>query len=213
MAHCLICIVWQPKVIAELENNLNIFAYDIDLSSCHIQVVGHNFSKKVAPLTHECIIKNDYWEDLASNVINNNSEFKIFPFKILRKLLKVASLAILNGGAIGKTKLFSHFLENGRDQEDIDLVTYTSLISNLLVSLPVSREFKEICNIMVDTKKCFLMTSPKQSVMENMHHKLASRIMCGGELPFMTYLLESLSYSKLQLLPLGKYTRWFNCFL
>ena len=83
------------------------------------------------------------------------------------------------------------------------------ILSEIVKTLPVAKEFNRLFKDMVYSGDPFLMTNEisykkllERRGIKRSPHRLASGIMCAGEISFLTYLVEYLSCFEVPVIPI-----------
>lgn len=194
---------WRRLMYKAISRHANVHLYDCDLSSCHARVIMLFLSKKEAPLLYKSFQEKDLYMDITKEILKNHKILRAIPIKVLRKIVKIKSLAMLNGGGTGKAEHITDLLSDLFPKESEMFKKLLPVLVNVLKELPIVKEFYNHGRFIYSKEYVYILTHSGQIRSSNSPHILNSPVLCSVETLIMTYLLEFLGGSEDMMVPLA----------
>lgn len=91
---------FTQEIFVNVFSHAKVYLYDCDLSSCHARVIMLFGSKDNALLLYKSFQEKDLYMDIAKAIQDKHEISRKISTKTLRKIVKIKSLAMLNGGGL-----------------------------------------------------------------------------------------------------------------
>ena len=195
---------WRVTGASLWEQNTGLHLYSVDIGSAHARFFYWAASSlKGVKKTDGVLLDDNYWDRLTDQFLKIMQLEEKLPFKPMRRLFKVGSLALMNGGSLRSKK---NLLPAIKDKLDLtgDPIQWTiSLIATYFMNLKSSVEIKTASKALENGGIAWPMGSIQQYVKTEKPHQVLSAIYCGPEMLAMTHLVQVSLLEGVNLLPVA----------
>ncbi len=192
---------WRFEMFKALSSLGQVYLYDCDLSSCHARVVMLFRTKLEAPLLYKSFQEEDLYLDIALSIKKRYTILNNLDTKVLRKIVKIKSLAMLNGGGLQTADHITDLLLSQYPPESTEFTNMVGALTSILKEEPIVKEFNQHGRYIYSKHGVFLLSHGSLVKSTNSPHILNSPVMCCVETLVMTYLIEFIGSSQYKLLP------------
>lgn len=193
---------FRKEIFKNFSKHSGMYLYDCDLSSCHPRVIMMFLTADQAPLLHKSFAVKDLYLEIAKDLQLKYPILKIIPISLLRKIIKIKTLAMLNGGGLRTENHISDLLALVHPKGSDEFKALMKVLINILAELPIVLEFKSHGNFISSEKEVFIPSHSGKITSSGSNHILASPCICAVESFTMTYLIEYIAVCRFEILPL-----------
>ena len=193
---------FRGEIFELLATHSDTYLYDCDLSSCHARVITFFRDKIAAPYLYDSFEKADLYLEIAINLQKKHPSLNVIPTIKLRKIIKIKCLAMLNGGGLGTQKHISDLVEDIVRLHTTAGSFLLNTVCNILKKEPIVIEFHDHGEYMNKNNEIFILSHAAPLTHKTGPHKLNSPAMCCQETVIMTFLIEFIGISGLDILPI-----------
>ena len=193
---------WRKHSARLWEECTGLHLYSVDLTSAHARFFYWAISQRL-PVNNNALVTDSFWDNLANQFLNITQLRHKLPYKPIRKLFKIGSLALMNGGALNSRKNLMPAIKKKNDLENNPIKWSLPLISTYFSNLKSSIEIKKASKIL-ENGGIIWPSGASQRYVKNSHpHRVLSAIYCGPELLALTHLVQISLMEGVGLLPMA----------
>ena len=195
---------WRVTGASLWEQNTGLHLYSVDIGSAHARffywAIG---GVKGVNNTDGVLLDDNYWDRLTDQFLKIMQLEEKLPFKPIRRLFKIGSLALMNGGSLRSKKNLLPAIKNKLDLTGAPIQWAISLITTYFVNLKSSIEIKIASKTLENGGMAWPMGSTQRYVKTEKPHQVLSAIYCGPEVLAMTHLVQVSLLEGVNLLPVA----------
>lgn len=193
----------RSEIYGRFSRNSGLFLYYSDLSSCHARVVMLFRSQANVPLLYKSFADKDLYLEIALQLKREVSGLKLVPDKLLLKIIKIKSLAMLNCGGLRTAKHINGLVAQLYSKDSKEFKALMKVLLLALAELPIVKEFKLHRTFITSLSEVYTVTHGNKIISTGSRHILSSPVLCGVETLAITFLVEYFGTCNNRFLPLA----------
>ena len=195
---------WRISAASIWEQNTGLHLYTIDISSAHARFFYWAISSfEKIKKTSGVLLDDNFWDTLTAQFLKvMQIQYKL-PYKPIRRMFKIGSLALMNGGALKSKKNLLPAIKGKLDLNGEPIKWSITLLATYFANLKSSVEIKIASKTLENSGIVWPMGSIQRYVKTDKPHQALSAIYCGPELLALTHLVQISLLEGIDLLPLS----------